>query len=158
MPIEHNIFLPHVPRFPAIQVRKRALRWFLRWERMQDIYTLVELQVSSCCAFGQGIHPVCDPSPIHTKRWVCASTTSCASCAMTLTIIYYSLLNSRRAGITCILFIALSLSSSTCLVYGKKNMVKKKKGIWNKIVDHYFSKPSGPTKIKSETTSQPRGA
>lgn len=55
---------------------------------------------------------------------------------------------------------ALSLSSSTCLVYGKKNMVKKKKNenIWNKIVDRYFSKLSGPMKIKSETPSQPRGA
>lgn len=93
MPIEHNTLLSHVPRFLAIQARKRALRWLLRWERMQDIYTPVELQV---------VQPVLPARvfalpviPIRTERWVCASTASCASCATTLTILYYSLLNSK---------------------------------------------------------------
>lgn len=79
MPIEHNTLLSHVPRFLAIQARKRALRWLLRWERMQDIYTPVTLQVVQGCASSQGIRPACDPHT-HRKVGVCLHGILCFLC------------------------------------------------------------------------------
>lgn len=75
----------------------------------------------------QPVHwPICDHSSWHNRRQVGASMALCASCNDATTL-YYSLLNCQRAGITCILFIALSLSSSVCLVHGNKNIFVLKK-------------------------------
>lgn len=101
--------------------------------------------------------PLCGHSKVRARGWAFAHTAPCASPAMTLTTLSCSLLSSKRAGITRMLFIALALSSSMCLVCGNKNRFVLK-STWNKAPALYSPTLSGSSNIKPEKPPQPRGA
>lgn len=108
-------------------------------------------------SLSQRTSPLCDHSEVQPRGRAFAHVASCTCPAVTLTTLSYSLLSSKRAGVTCLLFSALALSSSMCLVYGNKNRFVLK-STWNKAPDPYSSKLSGSSNTKPEKPSQPRGA
>ena len=73
------------------------------------------------CSLSQRTSPLCDHSEVQPRGRAFAHVASCTCPAVTLITLSYSLLSSKRAGVTCLLFSALALSSSMCLAYGNKN-------------------------------------